>query len=367
MIKTIETAEELEDGHKIAYQGQWQAIHVLPNHDNYEFLHETRCKGQGVAVLGFRPNEHGDHQYLLRYETIPPHRDGLQACSLTGGIDENERPEAAAVRELEEESGFKVDVKDLIELGFCRPYKGADSYTHCYAVDLTNKDHAPMEGDGTEGENRSYSQFGNEQSLTEAKDPTLAFLVSRLKTRHGAFQETSATKFDYKKAYETAVDAVQYYLTRAKSLPDFLTAVAGYVGNDGPELSKALKEVVVKHRAETASAFDWNKFDPRLWYRAVVKEDLPSFKKGTKVWVKANTEKPLRLGLTLWVFGTVSHKVSHITKENFYSSLSFDGRDYKDIVGDKEQQKKINLFWKPVVANIISNWNKTQQKYEKII
>ena len=116
--------------------------------NGYTFSHEVRCHGEIVAVLPFRREGVLRREYLLRTEIVPPWSLKSQQCAITGGCDhEGEDPEQVALRELEEEAGYKAD--HLISLGTCNGTKSCDTTYHLYAVDVTDLVQGKAEGDGS--------------------------------------------------------------------------------------------------------------------------------------------------------------------------------------------------------------------------
>ena len=147
----------------------------------YEYLHDGNA--MLVIVLGYRRLAVDQWQFLGRYETCPPHSDGLALCALTGGIEEGEEPIAAAARELEEESGIKIEQDKFTSLGTARPSKASDSTAYFFAVSLEipEQDKYVGKGDGTEGEKGSYCTWINYNTAIEAKDPLLIAAVARMR------------------------------------------------------------------------------------------------------------------------------------------------------------------------------------------
>jgi 8-oxo-dGTP pyrophosphatase MutT (NUDIX family) len=115
----------------------------------YTYAHEIKCDGRFVAILGY---DSKTDKIFMRYEDVPPHRNGIQPVAFTGGVEKGELFLDAAVREFREESGFACEAKDFIALGTLRQSKGTDSLMMTYAVDLAGKTGGSPEGDGTRGE-----------------------------------------------------------------------------------------------------------------------------------------------------------------------------------------------------------------------
>jgi len=160
------------------FRGNWIALCRTP--DGYEYTKSWRIGTGCVAVLGYTKD-----RVLGRFEICPPHEDPEPAlCALTGGVDPKESPRQAAVRELMEESGFKVDIADMTPIGSVRPSKSSDTVVNLFAVKLDPtpeqlKEKCIGEGDGSVFEQGSYCRFVDPKEAILSKDPTLATMTAR--------------------------------------------------------------------------------------------------------------------------------------------------------------------------------------------
>ena len=113
----------------------------------YEYVHDISCNSQKIALLPFRKYEN-KIQFLLRHEIVPPWDPNQpQSVSLTGSVEKD--PLASAVKELHEESGYRVPQSELIELGMCYANKALDVKYFLYSVELTGKTRGMAVGDGS--------------------------------------------------------------------------------------------------------------------------------------------------------------------------------------------------------------------------
>jgi hypothetical protein len=122
----------------------------------------------------------------------------------------------------------------------------------------------------------------------------------------------------------------------------------------------------------TMAATNWTKFWPDVWYKATLLGPLGPFKDRDHVFVKANTEKPLQLGLTLWVFSPSDGKVMHVSKEIFddtayISKVKNETGGWDMAHADKKQEARINQAWHPVVQKILSGWKKNDQVSHRLL
>lgn len=162
---------------KELFDGQWLGLRQTPG--GYEYVTQTRMGREAVAVLGYA----GSH-VLGRFEVCPAHGDlNPQLCALTGGIEDGEGPQEAAMRELYEESGFVVPPYGIRRLGdIVRPSKASDTIIHLFAVPVPTKTlegrfYGP--GDGTEGEDGAWCEFVAYDRALMSKDPLLATMAAR--------------------------------------------------------------------------------------------------------------------------------------------------------------------------------------------
>jgi len=168
---------------KVVFETDWISIKQI---DDYFFMHEKRCNGHIVAVLGWK-GEKERPDILGRFEICPAHQDGKQLCSLTGGIDEKENSwdDAAlnfAQEELEEESGISVKKDRFVDLGTVKPSKAADTIVHLFSIDLPDEE--PIKnpkGDGSKGEKGAYCKWISFDEAIGCKDPLMHVMILRLK------------------------------------------------------------------------------------------------------------------------------------------------------------------------------------------
>lgn len=96
------------------------------------------------------------------------------------------------------------------------------------------------------------------------------------------------------------------------------------------------------------------------WYKGQLKESLVDLEKGTQVWFKLNTEKPLTLGPSYWVLEPKAKKIRHIV-EDLGNSLIQRQRLTKGwaIANEKETHVLTKIF-KPLVTHLVNDpsWSK---------
>ena len=159
------------------YHGEWLSVRRTAG--DYEYVHQQKMGGEAVAVLGYVSS------WLLgRFEICPAHGERRPTlCALTGGIEPGESPVEAAVRELQEESGFAVPLNSVRELGRpVRPSKASDTVIHLFTApiktELVDGDFFGP-GDGSEGEEGAFCRFVHLRDALDSKDPLLATMAAR--------------------------------------------------------------------------------------------------------------------------------------------------------------------------------------------
>lgn len=163
-----------ESNLKTLWENEWIEIREIDGF--YTYMHQKKCDGKAVAVLGFSK----DGKVLGRFERVPCHGDGITLCSLTGMVDPGEEFLDAAVRELEEESGISMPPESLISLGEVRPSKASDTVISLWAVEVEYQPgEFTGEGDGTEGEKGAYCKFVTMKEAARCKDPLVPCMILR--------------------------------------------------------------------------------------------------------------------------------------------------------------------------------------------
>jgi hypothetical protein len=172
----------------VLHKGKFVELKLREEEDyKYEFLHESRCDGNIVAILP-RSSLHG---YLVRHEFTPCWGTELNLSSITGGWekDRHETPIDTVIEELREEAGIVLNTEDSIKsLGTCRGTKSSDTLYHLFEVDLDlGYTEVPIEGDGSSLEAKAHNEWCK-SSMTlvrDGVDPMLLVLYTRIQLMLG--------------------------------------------------------------------------------------------------------------------------------------------------------------------------------------
>ena len=176
--------DEILKKSQMLYDDRWcQLLRVIDKKNNingYTYLHEIRCDGQIISILPYRVNKE-NLEFLLRKEATPCWElNNPVLSSITGGVDKNNTIIKTALKELEEESGYKVYSSDMIPLGVCYGTKSTSTSYHLFSVNLT--DYFPIQDlyIETEFERNATIEWHSYDSLLSAKDPFVFVSYVRL-------------------------------------------------------------------------------------------------------------------------------------------------------------------------------------------
>lgn len=169
---------------QLLYDDKWcQLRRVISPEEKifgYTFIHEIRCNGEIISILPYRVIDEG-LEFLFRKEATPCWELGNPILSsLTGGIDKNSNKTKTALKELEEESGYKAYDDELIYLGTSYASKSASTTYHLFSINLTDKKQTSPLYIETELETSSTCEWGSYDTLLTAQDPFIFVSYVRL-------------------------------------------------------------------------------------------------------------------------------------------------------------------------------------------
>lgn len=151
----------------------------------YSFSHEIRCQGAIIVIAPFKQFE-GKTMWLSRVEATPCwDLDRPIRSSLTGGVDLGTEPLYNARKELMEESGYDVDMDDIIELGTSYGTKSTDTIYHLYTVDLTGVEQTKDLEAESKLEGSAYCEWLTEEQYLASMDPFCAQAWARARAHVG--------------------------------------------------------------------------------------------------------------------------------------------------------------------------------------
>lgn len=171
---------------QLLFDGKWVQLRRIImgelNINGYEYLHESRCNGNIIAILPYRIVDE-DLEFLLRGEITPCWNvRNLIICSITGGVDRNNSIISTVKKELHEESGYLIyQDDDLISLNTCFGTKSSDTLYHLFSINLTDYDGSIDELTyENELEKSSYVKWVKTEDLINCNDPIVHIMYTRL-------------------------------------------------------------------------------------------------------------------------------------------------------------------------------------------
>lgn len=166
---------------KTIFSEEWLS---LKQNNGYTYLHEEKCNGKLIAFLPYKINSKNNIEYLMRMEICPAHGDNHEFCGIIGGYDNLQYTiDEVAVKELEEETGYKIELDELQPLGWIWDSKIADTKVYLYTADLTNCLEGIATTDGTELEKNSYCKWTSLNECMKTKDSKVHTILNMLNYR----------------------------------------------------------------------------------------------------------------------------------------------------------------------------------------
>ncbi len=161
---------------KILFQNKFLA---LIDREGYTFSREVRCAGVIVSMLPFR-QQSNSLEFLARLEICPAHSPQLERCSITGGWQAGQTIEETVLQELWEEAGYRATVDELASLGQARPSKSTDTRVYLFAIDVSQKQPTPPQGDGSALEATASVEWVDFKQGLQIEDPLFITMMARL-------------------------------------------------------------------------------------------------------------------------------------------------------------------------------------------
>ena len=229
--------------------------------DGYIYAHESACNGKKIAIMPYRRAGRDAWEVLLRDEITPAWGMKPVLSSITGSMDNpDESPIEAARRELKEETGFTVDIKDIKSLGNCFGSKAMDTVYHLFSVDVTGKKPSKPSGDGSKLEAMAKNRFVKKISdktwvfdSYKTKDPIAAMLITRMQ---GNTEDTKSPVHKKKLLEELSEVVHEQWMDLAK----------GVIATE-PDLTDKRKRRWSKYFVDYKKLDEFNKEKDRSWGR----------------------------------------------------------------------------------------------------
>lgn len=145
---------------QVIFETPWIKVKRTPK--GFDYL--ERKGRDSIAVALLRRTMDG-YEVLVRWQPLCVHNADideemkLYPCLITGGIEEDETPQDSALREIEEEAGFKVLPIDLRQLATYIAGTQTNETVYVYVVDVTEYEQEEALQDGSYFESISRNQW----------------------------------------------------------------------------------------------------------------------------------------------------------------------------------------------------------------
>ncbi len=167
---------------RILYNTKW--VKLKESKSGFQFLERKGVNSIAVLLLKIENNELFG---LVRKQPLcalsTKDKDQILGnCPITGSIDmvgeEFESPETCAIREVEEEAGYKIS--KIHDLGTYIVGTQTNEKCHCYISDVTGMANDTPMGDGSEDEAMSYNVWVPFKDILSENYSGLVFICSRI-------------------------------------------------------------------------------------------------------------------------------------------------------------------------------------------
>ncbi len=156
---------------KPLYTNYWLSLYQTPK----GFVYAQRKGINSTASLCFRLNKKGQYEFLIRYQPLPvihqysnKKENTLYPCCITGSIEQNESPLQNCLKEVFEESGYKIKQNNIKHVISASASTQMNEIVFHYLVDLTNvKKQGKEQNDGSYFESVSKNKWVSEKTLNE--------------------------------------------------------------------------------------------------------------------------------------------------------------------------------------------------------
>lgn len=127
------------------------------------------ARRKGKNSIGVLIYDRNTKHFLIRFQPLVHTEDGdskeLFPCPITGSLEYQENPYEAAIREVEEETGYELD--GLISLGSYIVGTQTDEIVYLYFADVTGLTPNPALQDGTFHEEISENRWISIENLNK--------------------------------------------------------------------------------------------------------------------------------------------------------------------------------------------------------
>lgn len=122
------------------------------------FVYAQRRNVNSTAALCFKKNSKTkEYEFLIRYQPLPVikfknikwNESCLFPCCITGSLEKGETPKSNIIKEVLEESGYKISNKNILGCISVTSSTQMNEVVHHFLIDLTNLKNKKPKNDGS--------------------------------------------------------------------------------------------------------------------------------------------------------------------------------------------------------------------------
>ena len=175
---------------KLLYKTPWLELRV----SSRQFYFAQRKGINSTAALCYRKSKHG-FEFLMRYQPLPvlelknyKLNKALYPCPITGSLEPKETPEQNAIKEVFEESGYKISKKNIVDCVLATASTQMNEVVFHFLVDLTGIKQTKKDlGDGSYFEGISENKWVSQKELESILHSNKELYLSSLSVCYGLF------------------------------------------------------------------------------------------------------------------------------------------------------------------------------------
>ena len=175
---------------KLLYKTPWLELRV----SSRKFYFAQRKGINSTAALCFKKTKHG-FEFLMRYQPLPvlelknyKLNKALYPCPITGSLEKNETVEQNVIKEVFEESGYKITKKHLVDCVLATASTQMNEVVFHFLVNLTGIKQSKQDlGDGSYFEGISENKWISQKQLESILHSNKELYLSSLSVCYGLF------------------------------------------------------------------------------------------------------------------------------------------------------------------------------------
>ncbi|WP_036436958.1 NUDIX domain-containing protein [Mycoplasma elephantis] len=155
------------------FESEWISVYKAED----GFIYAQRKSINSISALLFK-KENNKRYFLIHYQPLPEveekkKSDDCFPSSVTGALEKNETPDECVVREVGEETGYKITKKNIVASSVSISSTQMNEKVFNFLIDVTGIKQGEIKTDGSYFELVSYNVWKPEQALISILDNEL--------------------------------------------------------------------------------------------------------------------------------------------------------------------------------------------------